>query len=110
MRKLIVAAMVAAATGGLLTAGPAQADTVCVPITVDGQPIYCLDTNPIESAVQTAEYAVQTMSDALEHCEGVDPSGNGVTIRFSVAATREPEGFECNGIAVSVLAPVGSVT
>lgn len=65
MKKFVAAAAVLAAAIATLTAVPASADSVCAPITVDGQPIVCVDTTPIDQAVAQAEAtALETAAQA----------------------------------------------
>jgi len=54
VKKLLAAAAVLASAIAVLPVAPAGADSVCAPVTIDGQPV-CQDLTPVEQAVATAE-------------------------------------------------------
>jgi hypothetical protein len=54
MKKYLAAIAVLAPVLTILPAAPASADSVCAPVTIDGQPV-CQDVTPIEQGIATAE-------------------------------------------------------
>src|SRR4051794_29709418 len=66
MRKLLAVVAIAAPMIVMLPAAPATADSeTCVPITADGQPIFCANTQPVSDALaQANELAQQELATA----------------------------------------------
>ena len=64
MKKLLAVVAVLAPALTLLPAAPASADNVCLPITIDGQPV-CQDTAPVDQAVVQAEATAAEVADEL---------------------------------------------
>lgn len=64
MKKLLAAIAVLAPALTIAPAAPASADSVCAPITVDGQQV-CQDLTPIEQAIANAEATALGIADTV---------------------------------------------
>ena len=119
MKKMlaVVAGLVPAIT--LLPATAASAEVICAPITVDGQPIFCTDTAPIDAAVQQAELALSeaivtaqsaassVSADATRLtliCPRVQPFANGAVIYIATESSQTPDEVDCSGEKITVTA------
>jgi hypothetical protein len=65
VKKLLAAVAALAPAIALLPAAPASADSVCAPVTIDGQPV-CQDVTPIEQAIATAEATALATATTVE--------------------------------------------
>lgn len=108
MKKLVAVLAVLAPALTLIPAAPALADTVCAPITVDGQPLFCADTQPVDDAVAEAELVAAEVA-ATPECVRVEPQSNGVTIFVPVMPVeRIPSGDVCWGYKITITANTSS--
>jgi len=111
MRKLLAVAMVATAAAGIITAGSAQADPVCTPITIDGRPIACVDPQPIFDEVNGVLAQVHTIVDPVvavptdyESCIRVEPAEDGSfgeNIWVPIYASTDNGTLNCFGYVVT---------
>lgn len=125
MKKLLAVVAVLAPVVALLPATPASADVVCVPITVDGQPIFCTDAQPVTDAVaeveaaaagaeaallgvgsfaiDEAEAAARDVTGAVTVCPRIEPEPGGVNV-YVAASYDEFNGYDdCIGYKVSIV-------
>ena len=117
MKKLLAAAAVLGPAIALAPAVPASADSVCLPITIDGQPL-CEDLTPVEQAIAAAEAELfqalapvitigNSASVALDCIRGTfDPSASDVTV--DVVTGKGDGELVCTGTAISVQPPIAS--
>lgn len=111
MKKLLAAVAVLASALALLLAPSASADNVCAPITVDGQPIFCTDTQPVDDVIAEAGAAyatvtsdVNSMSQAVKDCGRVEPQTNGVNLYVAYWSYQSSNEEGCEGYKVSLAA------
>ncbi len=119
MKKVLATIAVAVLACTLVPATSASADVVCVPITVDGQPLFCQDTAPVDAAYQQATLllseAISTAqstaegvgSEAIEMgvvCPRITIGGYGSTIFVATAATITPDTLTCTGEKITIYA------
>jgi hypothetical protein len=64
VKKFLAAAAVVAPVMMIAPAAPASADSVCAPVTIDGQPV-CQDVTPVEQAIANAEATALAELDAV---------------------------------------------
>jgi len=117
VKKLLaaIAAVVPAFT--LLPATSASAEVICVPITVDGQPLFCQDTAPVDAAIQevtlelsqaitTAQQVatgLQSQAAALTLvCPRINIGGAGATIYLATTASITPDTLTCTGEKITI--------
>lgn len=113
MKKLLAAVAVLAPVLAVLPAGPADASSVCAPITIDGQPV-CQDLTPIEQVIADAELllqpvlAVGTAASVMEQCVTgtFDPTPSRVNI--DVVTSDGSGSLVCRGTEISIEFPVAS--
>lgn len=122
-KKLLAVAAIVAPALMFVPVAPASASSVCLPITIDGQPV-CQDTTPVDQAVAQAEATLATVEaqalglvrstspsyyDGIGHCDAVHPESNGVVVTFGQYV---PNGTveECVGYELPVEADAGTTT
>lgn len=117
MKKLFAAAAALAPVIALLPSAPASADSVCAPVTVDGQPV-CQDLTPVEQAIAAAELeliqalapviaAGNSASVASDCIRGtLDPAVSRITL--DVVTGKGDGELVCTGTAISVAPPLAS--
>jgi len=100
----------------LLPATAASAEVICAPITVDGQPLFCQDTAPVDAAYQevtrelshaivTAQsLAESTASQALTlaGCARIVPTSGGAAIYVATATSVTQTSVTCSGEKITV--------
>src|SRR5262249_11558334 len=101
-------------------------------ITVDGQPVFCADTSPVDSVVATAEddlaaledtatatagsvaataeYDAAGWEDIATVCPRVESSGDTTTVYIADNAGHAPDFLGCAGYKVTVEGAPGSTT
>ena len=119
MKKLLAGVAVLAPAIALLPIAPASADTVCLPITIDGQPV-CQDTAPVDQAVAQAEATalgvvgpfIGPELDGTRWCDKVVSESDGVvaTIGTYTPAPGPGYGSYCNGWELRIEASAGAGT
>lgn len=133
MRRLLTVVAVVAPLVSVLPAARASADTVCLPITIDGQQV-CEDITPVQQAVAEVESTVIAVADTLlgevasveqavvdlvgqtpagpwyngvSWCDGVVAEPNGVVVSIG-NFVRQPDGTRlCSGYELRIEANVG---
>lgn len=84
MRAKALVILVASAFAAVLTSTAAHADQTCVPITVDGQPVFCADLTPVTDTVDSVVGTVQTTAQQYEaiaaNCVADEPDIFGVVV------------------------------
>lgn len=117
MKKSLAGVALAVLTVTLLQPTAASAEVICAPITVDGQPLFCQDTAPVDAAYQEATLllseAIGTVestasglaSDALELaviCPRVVPVQGGAAIYVATTASVTQTALTCSGEKITV--------
>ncbi|MDQ1685309.1 MAG: hypothetical protein QOC82_2046 [Frankiaceae bacterium] len=117
MKKFVAAVAVLAPVMAFAPTSPANADSVCAPITIDGQPV-CQDLTPIEQAITNAEVELlqalspvltvgNSASVALDCIRGAfDPTVSRITV--DVVTGKGDGELVCSGTAISVDMPLAS--
>ena len=120
MKKLLAVVAVLAPVIALLPASPAAADTICAPITVDGQPLFCTDTQPVNDAVAeieatlapveslvvgTALPIVTGVEGDVTFCPRIEPQAGGANVFIAYASSQGADYQSCSGYEISVVEP-----
>jgi len=100
VKKLLAVVAVLAPALTLLPAAPASADNVCLPITIDGQPV-CQDTAPLDAIVAQVQ---STIAQAIVLAEGTVDSETAQAVRLATVCPR----IESNANSVVVYVATGS--
>jgi hypothetical protein len=109
-----VTAVVTALT--LLPATSASADVICVPITVDGQPLFCQDAAPVDAAIQEvtlelshAIVTAQVLAEGaasqaltLAGCARIVPTPGGAVVYVATTTSLTPYTLTCSGEKITV--------
>ena len=117
MKKILTAVALVVLALTLLPATAASADVVCAPITVDGQPLFCQDTAPVDAAIQEVTLLLShTISEALSAAEGVGsealelavicprivPTPGGAAIYVATTTAITQTALTCSGEKITV--------
>lgn len=117
MKRILATIAVVVLAGTLLPATSASADVVCVPITIDSQPLFCQDTAPVDAAIQEVTLALSEAittaqvlaegvgSEALELavvCPRIVPTAGGAAIYVATTASITPTTLTCSGEKITV--------
>ena len=116
MKKLLAVAAIVGPALMFVPAAPASASSVCLPITIDGQPV-CQDTTPVDQALAQAESELQsalatvlgTVSFAANDaagdatiCPRIQPQPNGAKVYVPVSYDGSAGSDLCLGYEISI--------
>src|SRR5206468_12756323 len=113
VKKLLALAAAVAPAIALLPAQAMATNNVCVPVTVNGQPVACVDIQPVDDAITTAaglaagaldlaERDAESVPFGVQHCDQISSHDGETDLYLATGGSPNPYGYECARVKVVV--------